>query len=159
MPSLYRGAHGMLLVYDVTQESSFLGLPEWKSEVDSLTHSQLRAILIGNKCDQVRARSYLSRPLSTSLALSHLSLPPRSQIQDKVVTTVRAEELADKLGVAMFETSAAHNVNVTEAFISLARDVLRSVEIRARSPRGDEAERVRLAAKAPPPAAKRKCRC
>ncbi|MBW0471206.1 hypothetical protein O181_010921 [Austropuccinia psidii MF-1] len=57
--SYYRGAHGVLLVYDVTNRESFESLPSWFSELDTFTHAPhdvVRAI-VGNKVDKDYSRS------------------------------------------------------------------------------------------------------
>ena len=43
----------------------------------------------------------------------------------QVVETARGQALADEYGMKFFETSAKSDINVTEAFMSLARDVVR----------------------------------
>nr|ABR27273.1 Rab A61 [Nyctotherus ovalis] len=50
--SYYRGAHGILIVYDVTDQDSFECVKNWVSEVDRLANDTVCRILIGNKCDR-----------------------------------------------------------------------------------------------------------
>nr|XP_027108714.1 ras-related protein RABC2a-like [Coffea arabica] len=53
--SYYRGAHGIILVYDVTRRETFTNLSEiWAKEVElySTNHDCIR-ILVGNKVDRV----------------------------------------------------------------------------------------------------------
>eukprot|EP00915_Cephaloidophora_sp_WS-2016_P002868 GHVH01003901.1.p1 GENE.GHVH01003901.1~~GHVH01003901.1.p1 ORF type:complete len:161 (+),score=21.83 GHVH01003901.1:288-770(+) len=49
--SYYRGAAACLLVYDVTDRSSFEAITEWLEEISELTHQHITIHLIGNKCD------------------------------------------------------------------------------------------------------------
>ena len=49
---LYRGADGVMLVYDITDRESFDSIKEyWYKEVCKLTNKQTQFILVGNKCD------------------------------------------------------------------------------------------------------------
>ena len=92
----YRGAMGILLVYDVTNEESFLSIRNWMLSIDQYASEGVQRILIGNKCDMA------SR---------------------KVVDYSTGKELADEYNVRFLETSAKSSTNVEEAFVSLARDI------------------------------------
>jgi small GTP-binding protein len=94
----YRGAHGILVVFDISRRDTFNQTKMW---IDSIRESQAEAnsidvILIGNKQDLVRA-----------------------------VTKDEAEDLANSYGIRYFETSAKQNTNVEEAFLCLAGLALR----------------------------------
>jgi len=92
----YRGAMGILLVYDVTDERSFNNIRTWHSNVEQHASEGVNKILIGNKCDWE---------------------------EKKVITTAQGQELADELGLTFMETSAKTNINVEAAFFALARDI------------------------------------
>jgi Ras-related protein Rab-8A len=92
----YRGAMGIALVYDVTDERSFNNIRNWLRNIDEYASEDVDRILIGNKCDAVERR---------------------------VVDRERGAELAREYGLKFVETSAKTSVNVDEAFFSLARDV------------------------------------
>ena len=92
----YRGAMGIMLVYDVTDERSFNNIRNWLRNIDQYASEGANKILIGNKCDDVERR---------------------------VVERERGAELAREYGLKFMETSAKNNVNVDEAFMTLARDI------------------------------------
>ena len=53
-PSYYRGAQGVILVYDVSSRESFEGLEVWLNELDTYaTKKDLVKMLVGNKIDKV----------------------------------------------------------------------------------------------------------
>ena len=48
----YRGAQGVLIVYDVTNKSSFDKVESWYNEIKNCTNQdEIDILLIGNKCD------------------------------------------------------------------------------------------------------------
>jgi Ras-related protein Rab-8A len=120
MVAYYRGAMGILLVYDVTDERSFNSnnpppmqpasplnsetlywgmltgsdIRTWFQNVEQHATEGVHKILIGNKCDWTEKR---------------------------VVSEDQGRALAQELGIPFIETSAKSNVNVEEAFFSLAR--------------------------------------
>ncbi|KAJ9662551.1 GTP-binding protein [Coniosporium apollinis] len=92
----YRGAMGILLVYDVTDERSFSNIRTWFSNVEQHATATVHKILIGNKCDWIEKRA---------------------------VSTERGQALADELGIPFLEVSAKANINVEQAFYSLAKGI------------------------------------
>ncbi|CAH8462744.1 unnamed protein product [Schistosoma turkestanicum] len=49
--SYYRGAQGIMIVYDITDKSTFDHVENWLLEIGSNAKDQISRILIGNKCD------------------------------------------------------------------------------------------------------------
>uniref|UniRef100_A0A1D1ZIW7 Ras-related protein Rab-8A n=1 Tax=Anthurium amnicola TaxID=1678845 RepID=A0A1D1ZIW7_9ARAE len=92
----YRGAMGILLVYDVTDERSFNNIRNWFSNIEQHASEGVNKILIGNKCDW---------------------------LEKKVIAKEQGQLLADEFGIKFLETSAKANTNVEEAFFTLARDI------------------------------------
>ena len=48
--SYYRGASGILMVYDITRRETFESIRSWKSHIDEHKHKDVVVILVGNKC-------------------------------------------------------------------------------------------------------------
>lgn len=92
----YRGAMGILLVYDVTDEQSFQNIRNWIRNIDQHAAENVDKILVGNKCDMS---------------------------SEKVVETSRGQSLADEYSIKFFETSAKSNINVVEGFTAIATDI------------------------------------
>jgi len=92
----YRGAMGILLVYDITEKQTFTNIRNWIGNIEQHAASNVSKILIGNKCDIEKNR---------------------------VVSTDEGKELAAEYGIEFFETSAKSDINVSAAFNSIAKEI------------------------------------
>ncbi|CAB1443849.1 unnamed protein product [Pleuronectes platessa] len=108
--SYFRKAHGVLLLYDVTSESSFLNIRAWVDEIQDLTEEKIPMCVIGNKVD-----------LREQLA------------EGRCVSSLHGEKLAKAYGALFCETSAKEGTNVVEAVLHLAREVKKNVNLRRES--------------------------
>ncbi|XP_068129675.1 ras and EF-hand domain-containing protein-like [Hyperolius riggenbachi] len=102
--SYFRKAHGVLLMYDVTSETSFLNVRQWIDEIKNSCDKSIPLMLIGNKTD-LRVEVNESRAIQTSMG----------------------EKLAMAYGSLFCETSAKDGTNVVEAVLHLAREVKKTV--------------------------------
>eukprot|EP01087_Luapelamoeba_hula_P024913 TRINITY_DN964_c0_g1_i1.p1 TRINITY_DN964_c0_g1~~TRINITY_DN964_c0_g1_i1.p1 ORF type:complete len:321 (-),score=32.29 TRINITY_DN964_c0_g1_i1:121-1083(-) len=69
----YRGAHGVILVYDVTNEASFDGLQVWWEEAKRCLQPNARIMLIGTKNDLV-SKKVIETERAQAWALDHQCL-------------------------------------------------------------------------------------
>ncbi|KAM9852094.1 protein ENTREP3 [Aulostomus maculatus] len=93
----YRGAMGIILVYDITDEKSFENIQNWMKSIKENASAGVSRMLLGNKCD-IEAKRKVSKETGEKLAKDH--------------------------GIRFFETSAKSSINVEESFLALARDIL-----------------------------------
>ena len=47
----YKGAHGVIIVYDITDKDSFRSVENWIAELDKHASENVNKMLVGNKCD------------------------------------------------------------------------------------------------------------
>jgi len=91
----YRGANGVLFVFDVTEPQTFLNVKKWLSEIT--THcDEVPRVLVGNKVDA----------------------------PNRVVDQKDAEQYASQQNIKYFETSAKSNIGVEDMFTEITRQAL-----------------------------------
>lgn len=99
--SYYRGAHGIMMVYDITDKISFNNIKHWMSEVERYSSKNAKTILIGNKSDIISKR----------------------QVEFEI-----AEQFAKEQEIPFLETSAKKADNVDEAFTQMARCIRKCMD-------------------------------
>jgi len=98
----YRGAQGVMLVYDVTDARSFGNIRTWVNGMTTDAENAIK-IIVANKCD----------------------------LEDqRVITTVQGQRLATEFGFSFIEVSAKNKLNVDESFAQLVRDIKKRRESR-----------------------------
>jgi small GTP-binding protein len=95
----YKGAHGIILVYDVNSESSYNNIRKWINDV-KLYSENCKMILIANKVDLINNETNL----------------------------VNGIELAKELNMNFFKTSAKTGENVDNSIIYLVKEIINDKE-------------------------------
>lgn len=94
--SYYRGAHGIIVVYDTTDLESYNNVKQWLHEIDRYANDNVNKLLVGNKSDLSSKRA---------IEFGH------------------AQEYAESLGIQFIETSAKNATNVEKAFMMMASQI------------------------------------
>eukprot|EP01130_Rhizamoeba_saxonica_P005281 TRINITY_DN2121_c1_g1_i1.p1 TRINITY_DN2121_c1_g1~~TRINITY_DN2121_c1_g1_i1.p1 ORF type:complete len:143 (-),score=23.48 TRINITY_DN2121_c1_g1_i1:16-444(-) len=92
--SYYRGAHGILVVYDTTNPNSYNNVRIWLQEIERYAEEDVKKIIIGNKCELVGERKVMYE---------------------------EARDFCDELSCPLLECSAKDGTNVEEAFGIVAK--------------------------------------
>jgi len=87
--SYYRGAHGILIVYDVCNKTTFNNVPIWLQEIETSASKNVDVILVGNKSDMSHSRK---------------------------VSELEGFHFAETHNLPFFETSAKNSTNVDKCF-------------------------------------------
>ncbi|XP_072166036.1 EF-hand calcium-binding domain-containing protein 4B-like [Diadema setosum] len=92
----FRKADGIVVIYDVTSERSFLNVRNWMTSVEETTDDHIVKMLLGNKCD----------------------------CSDKVIAEETGHSLAETYKCDFYEVSAKSGSNVVEAFTAMSKLLL-----------------------------------
>ncbi|EDV19728.1 Ras-related protein Rab-21 [Trichoplax sp. H2] len=96
-PIYYRESHGAILVYDITDEDSFMKVKKWVKELRKMLGNEICLCIVGNKIDLEK---------------------------DRTVHVTRAEDYAQSVGAVHFHTSAKMNKGIEEVFLNLTKRML-----------------------------------
>jgi len=96
--SFYRGAHGIIVVYDITDQGTFNNVKLWMQEIQRYASAGVCRMLVGNKVDLADRR---------------------------VIEYNTAKEYADSLSISFAETSAKTGQEVEKVFEKLAIEIMR----------------------------------
>jgi len=97
--TFYRGAHGVLLIYDITREETFDELDLWLLELRTVLSEEVPILLIGNKFDLIEEKG-------------------------RQIESERVEDYSKEKKMFYVETSAKTGENVKEAFFGLSRRMI-----------------------------------
>ncbi len=92
--SYYRGAHGIIIVFDLTDLESFENIKQWLHEINRYAYNNVCKILVGNKSD-----------------LSHKRI------------VHGGSEYAESLNIPYLETSAKTSDNIDNLFYQMAKQI------------------------------------
>ena len=92
--NLYKGAVGIVLIYDITNKKSFASVKPWIESIEEETDKKIILVLVGNKVDLKDEREVLKE---------------------------EGEDIASKFKIPFFEASAQSGLNVKSVFETLAK--------------------------------------
>jgi small GTP-binding protein len=97
----YRGAHGIIVVYDITNSASFDNVKRWLTEIDKYARENVNKLLVGNKMDLDESGDGKLRQVSQDTGKS----------------------FANSIDVPFLETSAKAGTFVDTAFLMMAHEI------------------------------------
>ncbi|CAD8150988.1 unnamed protein product [Paramecium octaurelia] len=93
----YRDAHGVVIVYDVTERSTFDAVDSWIEDIDKYGRKSVQKLIVGNKADVPNKRK---------------------------ISLQEGKEKAKQFNAQFLETSAKTSENVDKLFISICEQVM-----------------------------------
>ena len=100
----FQKIQGIILMYDITQRSSFERLPKWVQLINETTFN-IPVILIGNKIDD--------------------------EEENRIVSTEEGKDFANQNGYLFYEASALSGKNVNNSIYDLCESIILSLELSA----------------------------
>ena len=97
----FQKIQGIILMYDITQRSSFERLPKWVQLINETTFN-IPVILIGNKIDD--------------------------EEENRIVSTEEGKDFANQNGYLFYEASALSGKNVNNSIYDLCESIILSLE-------------------------------
>ena len=91
----YKGAMGIILAYSVDDRDSFLNIESWMKQIKQHANENVCMLLVGTKSD----------------------------IPNRIVSLEEGKRLAESYGIPFYETSAKKDMNINDAFYSIARAI------------------------------------
>ena len=99
--SYYKGAHGIVLIYDVTNRKTYENIRKWMNQIKDDSSSNISIILVANKID--------------------------CENEFRQVIKEEGEVLAKNNNLPIFEASAKDNINVEESFKYLIEEINKKI--------------------------------
>ena len=93
--SYYKGAHGIVLIYDVTNRKTYDNIRKWLNQIKDEASNKISIILVANKIDS----------------------------EERQVSVEEGETLAKASNLPIFEASAKDSINVEESFKFLIEQI------------------------------------
>jgi len=95
---IFKGADGIILVYDVNDESTFAKINDWIAQIKAnISTDEISLVLLGNKCD----------------------------LEIRAISKETGQKMADDLNVNYYETSALLGTGINEAFEGLTKQIMK----------------------------------
>eukprot|EP01083_Nonionella_stella_P247766 858662_1 len=96
-PLYYRGAYAAIIVYDITDDESYIGAQSWINEIRQIEGDKIKIALVGNKLDL--------------------------QDSSRAIDTETAFNYADNNNFIFMETSAKTGIGIKELFQQIGKSI------------------------------------
>ena len=91
----YKGAMGIIMTFSVNDRSSFNAMENWLKQIKTHAAENVVKVLVANKID----------------------------CDDRKVSAEEGRKLAQNFGVGYYEVSAKENLNITDMFMAIGREI------------------------------------
>ena len=96
----YKGAQGIMLIYDITNSESFANVRNWLQQIKENASDKATIFLIGNKCDDDDNRQ---------------------------ITFEEGQKVGNDYKIQFFETSAKQDLNISSTFEALVKEIFKKL--------------------------------
>ncbi|KAF8894457.1 GTP-binding protein ypt1 [Infundibulicybe gibba] len=106
--SYYRGAHGIIVVYDVTDNDTFTNVKQWLQEIDRYASEGVNKLLVGNKSDLTGKKEFADQ-----LTIPFLETSAKNATNVEQAFLTMAKQIKDRMGSTSTPSGAAKSSTVT----------------------------------------------
>lgn len=103
--SYYRNAHGIMLIYDISSAESFIHISKWVANIGKNAPTNVKQVLIGNKCDVEEGKRVIEKDRGTMLA-KELDMP---FIETSAKANINIDTIFELLTVLIMESDVEKN--------------------------------------------------
>ncbi|MHA2031722.1 MAG: Rab family GTPase [Candidatus Kariarchaeaceae archaeon] len=103
--AMYLGAHGVIIVFDITKRDSMMNIPNWINAFQTLNRETIPFVVIGNKIDLQEPNDFSVKSAETEEFVKSLSIKYN-------------------ISISCIETSALTGENITPAFEGLIERII-----------------------------------
>ena len=100
--SYYRGAHGVLILFDLTSHQSFINVEKWIKDTKMYCSDNTKYIIVGTKCDMIT----------------------KIEVSDEEINY-----LIEKCSVKYIKTSSRSGINIDNSFNTIAEEISKDIVI------------------------------
>lgn len=101
--SYFRGAHGIIMAYDITDRESFEAIERWLHDIRAHAPTNVRMMLVGTKSDMAEKK--------------------------RQVIMAEGQQFADDLKIPFIETSSKTSDMVRESFVQMGRGLVAAIHL------------------------------
>ena len=114
--SYYRGAHAIVIVFDLTKRESYEHVQKWMSDINRYAKENVLKFLIGNKENITNIQKIIYRNNNKEKDQTQKVTTQTNLINEKKVSYEEARALASQMKATYFNVSAKRNENINEFF-------------------------------------------
>ncbi|EFC35256.1 rab family small GTPase [Naegleria gruberi] len=103
--SYYKGAQGVIMVYDITQRKSFENLSTWLNDVKQYADPNVSLILVGNKVDLEDQRQVTENEANEWAQRNNISVCLQTSAMNSLNVDVAFDRMVDGIFEHSFENS------------------------------------------------------
>ena len=109
----YRGADGIIIVYDITDRNSFAHIKDWLDDVNKYTDDNPLKIIVGNKIDLIKDKQISNNDMKTMTAQTGIEI-----IECSAKDSIKINDLMEIMTKKLIEKKKNEgNKNTTKSMI------------------------------------------
>ena len=105
----YRGADGIIIVYDITDRNSFAHIKDWLDDVNKYTDDNPLKIIVGNKIDLIKDKQINNNDMKTMTAQTGIEI-----IECSAKDSIKINELMEIMTKKLIEKKKTKEIKIQQ---------------------------------------------